>query len=201
MDTSQATAPPLGAGLNSIDHCAQRKRDGERCLAAALDYVRRGWSALAICPPDHVGVGKVHGGQCSSPGKAPWGLWKEFQDRLPTEQELTSKWRDNCTLNVGIALGPVSGLIRTDVDGLGGEARLQELSGGDLPITLEFTSGRHNGGRGLLYKIPPWNRTADHDPKARARPRRIALPGEGCSNRVAAQQTPIRVALCLGSWT
>jgi hypothetical protein len=41
-----------------------------------------------------------------------------------------------------------------DIDGPGGEAKLQQISGGDLPETLEFTSGRDNGGRGLLYQIP-----------------------------------------------
>src|SRR5437764_14330644 len=98
-------------GRSPLDDRAQRKADGAACLAAALDYLRRGWSALALCPPDHVGVGRTHGRDCKSPGKAPWGPWKEFQDRLPTEEELRRKWRDNCTLNVGIALGPVSGLI------------------------------------------------------------------------------------------
>jgi putative DNA primase/helicase len=32
---------------------------------------------------------------------------------------------------------------------------LLQLSGGNVPTTLEFTSGRRNGGRGLLYQIPP----------------------------------------------
>jgi putative DNA primase/helicase len=41
-----------------------------------------------------------------------------------------------------------------DVDGPAGEARLSEMSKGNVPITLEFTSGRANGGRGLLYKTP-----------------------------------------------
>jgi hypothetical protein len=39
--------------------------------------------------------------------------------------------------------------------GPGGEATLQQFSGGKLPPTLEFTSGRDNSGRGLLYGIPP----------------------------------------------
>jgi putative DNA primase/helicase len=128
---------------------------GQECLDAALRYLVLGWSVLPICPPDHVGVGKAHAKGCQSPGKAPWGPWKPFQDRLPTEDEIRQKWHDNPQLNVGMALGPVSGLVRVDVDGPGGEERLQQLSGGDLPDTLEFTSGRDNGGRGLLYAIPP----------------------------------------------
>jgi hypothetical protein len=144
----------------ATDHAGEAHRRaleaGQECLDAGLYYLSRGWSVLAVCPPNHVGVGKAHGKHCQSPGKAPWGQWKEFQDRLPTEEELRRKWQDNPQLNVGIALGPVSGLIRVDVDGPGGEHRLQELSGGDVPPTLEFKSGRADGtGRGLLYRIPP----------------------------------------------
>jgi hypothetical protein len=136
------------------DYHRQRLAEGAACLAAGLDYLRRGWSALSVCPPDHFGVGKKHGKECQSPGKAVWGPWKEFQERLPTEKELRDKWGDNPLLNVGVALGPVSDLVRVDVDGPGGEFLLQRISGGDLPATLEFTSDRSNGGRGLLLGIP-----------------------------------------------
>ena len=135
---------------------AKRKAEGLYCLDFALRYRNEfGWSILALCPPDHMGVGVTHTRHCTSPGKAPWGPWKEFQDRLPTQEEIKRKWHDNPTLNVGVALGPVSGLIRVDVDGPEGEARLIQVSGGVLPPTLEFVSGRSNGGRGLLYAIPP----------------------------------------------
>jgi hypothetical protein len=136
------------------DHHHQRLADGALCLEYGVRYLQLGWSVLPVCPPDHVGVGRSHGEHCVSPGKAPWGPWKQFQDRLPTEVELRQKWRDNPTLNVGMALGPVSGLVRVDVDGPAGEAGLAALSKGDLPRTLEFTSGRANGGRGLLFRIP-----------------------------------------------
>ena len=141
---------------SASDYLHQRRADGAACLEHGLRYLNEfGWSALAVCPPDHVGVGKTHGAHCESPGKAPWGAWKEFQERRPTVDELQRKWRDNLTLNVGLALGPVSGLIRVDVDGPAGEERLRQLSGGIVPRTPEFTSGRKNGGRGLLYQIPP----------------------------------------------
>jgi hypothetical protein len=96
-------------------------------------------------------VGDTHARKCNSPGKAPWGPWKEFQTRLPTAAELRRKWRDNPRLNVGIALGGVTGLIGLDVDGDGGEELLLRLANGDLPPTLEFTSGK---GRRLLYRVP-----------------------------------------------
>ncbi len=136
----------------------QRLADGAACLAAALEFLRLGWSPLALCPPDHVGIGRVvkdHGKTCGSPGKRPWHTWKEFQNRRPTEAELRELWKLVPNSNVGVALGPVSGLIRVDVEGESGEQRLAELSAGDLPATLEFVSGRPSGGRGLLYGIPP----------------------------------------------
>jgi hypothetical protein len=133
----------------------QALADGKACLAAALDYLQLGWSPLCVCTPDHVGIGKTHSKHCESPGKSPWGPWKAFQTRRPTERELRDKWHALPTANVGIALGPVSGLIRVDIDGPGGEAKLRQISRGDLPETLEFVSGRENAGRGLLYRIPP----------------------------------------------
>jgi putative DNA primase/helicase len=135
----------------AADHLEAARQAGAECLAAALDYLRRGWSPLAVCPPDHLSVGKKHAQYCQSPGKAPWGVWKELQARRATEAELREKWRDNPFLNVGIALGPVSGLVRLDVDGEQGEAMLLQASRGDLPVTPEIISG---AGRGLLYAIP-----------------------------------------------
>jgi putative DNA primase/helicase len=127
---------------------------GRECLDAALSYLARGWAPLALCSPDHLGVGREHARHCGNPGKVPWHAWKAYQEQRPTERELRDRWRQKPNSNVGIALGPVSGLIRVDVEGAAGEARLADLSGGDLPATLEFASGREGGGRGLLYAIP-----------------------------------------------
>src|SRR5262249_43822834 len=135
-----------------------RREDGAACLAAALDFLARGVSVLALCPPDHVGVARVskgHGKGCGSPGKRPWHTWKEFQDRLPTVAEVKGWWQQLPNSNFGAALGPVSGMVRIDREGEAAERQLQEISGGDLPPTWEFKSGRADGtGRGLLYAIP-----------------------------------------------
>jgi putative DNA primase/helicase len=134
------------------DYQRQRNEDGRACSLAAHEYLRYGWSVLALCTPDHACMGKTHSRRCEHPGKAPWGEWKEFQDRLPTECEIREKWQANCQLNVGMCLGPVSGLVGIDVDGPGGADELAKRSAGDLPKTLEFVTG--SGGRRLLYKIP-----------------------------------------------
>jgi hypothetical protein len=125
--------------------------DGRACLEAALRYQALGWHVVVDCPPDHGGVGRKHAKECKHPGKAPLIAWKEFQIHPPTERQIRDWWHTWPNANVGVVLGR---LVRGDVDGPDGEARLLDLSHGDLPRTLEFTTGRDNGGRGLLYCIP-----------------------------------------------
>jgi len=133
--------------------------DTPPALAAALDYLARGWSVLPLCPHDHVGVGKAHRG-CGSPGKRPFfpdrpdgsqGEWKEFQTRLPTAEEVNRWWHVHPKLNVGVALGALTGVAAIDVDDEDGEVLLRELAGGDLPETWEYSTGK---GRRLLYRLP-----------------------------------------------
>jgi hypothetical protein len=120
-------------------------------LEAALKYRKRGWSVAACCPPDHAGMGDWH--NCESPGKRPWHAWKDLKETPATEEQIKEWWRQQPRSNVGIFLGPVSGLIRVDVDGDAGAELLRQKSGGDLPPTLEFTS--NGSGLGMLYAIPP----------------------------------------------
>jgi hypothetical protein len=125
---------------------------GRECLEAAVAYLGMGWPPLALCPPDHVGVGRGHAAECSNPGKVPWHSWKDYQSVLPAAGLVRGWWKQNVQSNVGVALGPLSGLIGVDPDGPAGEAKLQEMSAGDLPPTLEFSTP--GGGRRLLYRIP-----------------------------------------------
>jgi hypothetical protein len=131
-------------------HAAALTAGGE-CLAAALDYVARGWPAIPCCPPDHMGVGRNHAAECKTHGKFPLVSWKEFQTRLPTPDEVRGWWRRWPQANVWCAMGPVSGLVRLDVDAGQGEEFLAELSRGDVPETLEMLT---SAGRGLFYAIP-----------------------------------------------
>ena len=125
----------------------------QNTLSAALEYLGRGWSPIALCPPDHVGVSKVHQSMCGSPGKAPQVGWKEFQTRLPTADEIQAMWTQFPAANVGVCMGPVSGIIGLDIDGEEGERLLNEACGEELPDTCEFTTP--GGGRRLLFQTPP----------------------------------------------
>lgn len=138
----------------------------EGILEAALGYAALGWSVLPLCPPSHLGVGKKHRG-CTSPGKRPFfpdresgsGEWKEFQTRPATADEIKRWWLTNQHINVGVALGPVSGLVGIDVDDEEGDELLVDLSGGELPETWEYTTGK---GRRLLYGLPEGITVTNH---------------------------------------
>lgn len=114
---------------------------------------------MSLCPHDHVGVGKVHRG-CRSPGKSPFfpnmppdrqNLWKHHQTERATENDVRGWWSLGHELNVGVALGPISGIVAIDIDDEDGETLLQDLSAGDVPRTWEYTTGK---GRRLIYKLP-----------------------------------------------
>ncbi len=139
------------------------------CLAAALDYLRRGWSVIPLCPSGHEEVSGAHEKGCARPGMQPLWDWQAYQQRRARPHELHVLWGRNRHQNVGIVLGPVSGLVGVDVDGSAGEQLLQQLSRGDLPPTLEFTTPAF--GRRLLYRwpeagipAPPENSTLDRLP-------------------------------------
>lgn len=151
------TIPESGKNVKPGDR-AEALRAGRECLAAALEYRELyGWAVLADCPPDHADCGEHHPKHCDNPGKRPLHRWKEYQARLPTEEEIRDWWERWPTANVGVSLGPVcgeDGLIRIDSDSEEGERLLSGmLAGSPLPPTPEFSSG--GGGRGLLFSIPP----------------------------------------------
>ena len=153
---------------------------GRACYEAAEDYLRRGWASVPVCPPDHVGMEAFrieHPKKCTSWGKAPAIKWKQYQDKLPTKAELSDAWQRNPTLNVGLICGNVSKLIGIDIDGDGGTEMLDELSGGDLPPTLEFITP--SGGRRLIYAIPDGIMVATTHQNSKGEHEGISFLGQG----------------------
>jgi len=121
------------------------------CLRAAQDYLKRGWSALPLCPADHAGVDAEHQRICATPGETPLWPWRAYQERLPSERVLSIYWNRNPRANIGIALGPVSGLLAVMFEGPDGEATRRRLVE-TLPQTLELAGP--DGTRRLLYALP-----------------------------------------------
>ncbi|HEV3116195.1 MAG TPA: AAA family ATPase [Gemmataceae bacterium] len=111
-------------------------------LRAAQEYLKHGWSPVALCPADHAEVDAAHERTCVTPGCTPLWPWTEYQHRLPSERVLAIYWNRNRLANVGIALGAVSGLVAVVYERFACEA---------LPETLEVVGP---GSRQLLYALP-----------------------------------------------
>ncbi|MBF0594599.1 MAG: bifunctional DNA primase/polymerase [Candidatus Omnitrophica bacterium] len=105
---------------------------------AALDYIGRGWS---IVP-----VGR---------NKIPFVPWKEYQQRLPSVQEI-DEWLEKWpTLNWAVVTGAFSGVVVLDIDPRhNGNQSMKELvkTYGLLPSTPKVTTG--GGGRHYYFKHP-----------------------------------------------
>ncbi|MBD2095934.1 bifunctional DNA primase/polymerase [Trichocoleus sp. FACHB-591] len=87
--------------------------------------------------------------QDKSPKRRGW----QTEPSIP-RSELTKLLQDEYWTGYGLRTGAVSGgVVAIDVDGLTTEPLLQQLSGGELPETVAWTSGKP-GKRQLLYQIP-----------------------------------------------
>jgi len=134
----------------AYDH-EQALADGRACLEAALYYRARGWSVVALCPPDHAGVGKGHAHQCKNKGKAPLVRWSDLQEHLASADDIRRWWQQWPNANVGIIMGRASGLVGVDIDNSTGLALFHRLAGGRLVPTLEFSTP--GGGLRYLFEI------------------------------------------------
>jgi len=111
--------------------------DRQENAAAALAYLRRGWSVLPIRPQS----------------KLPLIAWEEYQHRRATEHEASEWFCRWPTANVGIVTGLISHLAVLDIDPRhGGNDSVASLEStkGPLPATVEVETG--GGGRHLYFQ-------------------------------------------------
>src|SRR4051794_36480527 len=105
-----------------------------KMLDEAIACLKRGWSVV----PQEAGA------------KKPYVKWKEFQDRLPTEEELEEWFWGWPDAGLAVVLGPVSNLFVTDVDRPEAHEALLERLGGE-PLSLKAISGSGKPDRYHLY--------------------------------------------------
>lgn len=121
-------------------------------LAQALQYVKRGFSVIPLPPKS----------------KVPDFRWKEYQDRLPTTQEL-EEWFGgrNGGRNIAIVTGAVSKLVVVDFDGPEGLDQMKKmgLRSGMVSVTGngKHMFFRHPGGdvKNAVKKYPGTDIRAD----------------------------------------
>jgi hypothetical protein len=107
--------------------------------AAALGYLRRGWSIVPVM----------------ARGKQPLVPWRDFQQERVTPDEARAWFRHWPEANVGLVTGQISNLVVIDIDSAhGGERSLADLTArfGALPPTLTVRTG--GGGRHLYFSSP-----------------------------------------------
>ncbi|EFM09538.1 phage/plasmid primase, P4 family [Paenibacillus curdlanolyticus YK9] len=140
------------------------------------DYISRSWPIIPLCPPDHQHVSDKHKDQCRSPGKRP--LLREWQHiSVPDWASINHWFKKYPTANIGLVLGSPSGIVAIDVDGDKGTELLQQMSGGDLPDTVSFSTP--NGLR-YLYRAPAGITLKKHKRSDPSLPHNeCALMGEG----------------------
>lgn len=114
----------------------------------ALEYLAAGLPIFPICTPlmgahQHRRNGKMIDCPPDKRGKTPLVRWRDYQDGLPTEDEVRSWWRRHPNANIGMATGKLSGVIVLDCDS--GEARQLCMSMGGLDRTPAVWTGTPGG--------------------------------------------------------
>lgn len=123
--------------------------DTRPTVEVAVDYLKRGWTVI----PQQRGA------------KCPCIKWKQFQDRLPTKDEVCDWFARWPKAGIALVLGPVSNVFVIDVDGREAhEALLHHLHGKE-PVAIKALSGSHEPFRYHLYCQHP-----DVPTKAKATP-------------------------------
>ena len=93
-------------------------------IEPALEYAHRGWSVIPIKPRS----------------KTPLlDTWKEFQERIATDDEIHEWFRNWPDANIAIITGNISGLVVLDVDGDAGRA---SMNGKTLSVSPQATTAR-----------------------------------------------------------
>lgn len=144
---------------------------GSTCIA--LRYARHGWPVLPLWWPKKEGCA-CGAKDCGSPGKHPLGsLVPHGVKEASKDQEiLTGWWRLFPQANVGVATGPVSGLLVMDLDPRHGGR--PEFLPGPIPRTPTVRTG--SGGWHIYLA---WPGSVKHLPKVLPGSPGVDLKGSG----------------------
>jgi hypothetical protein len=110
-------------------------------LNEAISYAQRGWLILPVYGVREAGVCTCwKGHDCGSPGKHPtteaWQL-----SATSNEDEIISWFEDDNPINIGLLLGPRSGVVDVELDGQAAEAAWNSLGLGEI-YTPTYRAGR-----------------------------------------------------------
>lgn len=114
----------------------------------ALEYLSLGYPIFPVCSPlmgrhQHRTNGKLADCPADKRGKTPMTRWKDYQEEIPSADEVRSWWRRWPNANIGMATGALSGVIVLDCDS--GDARQLALDRGGLEKAPAVWTGTPGG--------------------------------------------------------
>lgn len=117
-------------------------------LDHALLYLSQGFPVFPVCSPlmglhQHRKNGKLADCAPDKRGKNPMVRWGDYQEELPSEEQVRSWWRRWPNANIGMATGRLSRVVVLDCDS--GEARTLCMSMGGLEETPAVWTGAPGG--------------------------------------------------------
>ncbi len=127
------------------------KRNSQDAIqSAAISYANRGWQVVMLHAPHDGGCTCMNGNRCESPGKHPRGkAWQENATTSDEEQllQLFEKWPIS---NIGLLLGPKSGVVDIEFDSDEGRAAADKYLKECYTPTYRSSRGVHR-----LFKWSP----------------------------------------------
>lgn len=110
-------------------------------MTTALSYAQMGWKLIelaGVVEPEVCTCWK--GRDCGTPGKHP--ISPAWQETATDQEEIIASWFErNPLANIGLLLGPKSGVIDVELDSKEAKAAWNELNLGEV-YTPTYTSGR-----------------------------------------------------------
>ncbi|MNW41014.1 hypothetical protein D3C74_181400 [compost metagenome] len=119
--------------------------------AEVMACAKLGPKYLPLCPPNHKGVSQQHKEKCVKPGKIPL-LTKWPVKASDDHYEISSWFKKNQNMNLGMTLGGHVGVIGFDIDGEYGQNKMEQLFIGNIPPTWQFSTP--GGGARFLFSVP-----------------------------------------------
>ena len=118
-------------------------------LQAAIEYASRGWHIFPVYEIKPTGICACGKEDCARPGKHP-RTRHGVKDATIDGKVIRSWWSTWPEANIGVACGPISGLLVIDIDETRGRDLLEDK--GDIPDTVTQHTG--GGGEQLLFRHP-----------------------------------------------
>jgi Bifunctional DNA primase/polymerase, N-terminal/AAA domain len=124
-------------------------------LAAALDYIARGWYVFPLHAPARKGGGCTCGrADCTNQAKHPITL-HGLKDATLDAEQIRQWWGRWTFANVGVVTGAKSGLLALDIDShKGGVESFSAIQARYGPLVDTLMSNTGSGGAHLLYAHP-----------------------------------------------